>query len=78
MAKFETFKDVLKHYKKFVEDANYRRLTVWFDGYYTILDNHFGTIKKTHGHWSDPSVTLKEICGYYSKYKDEYEIELEK
>ena len=75
--KFETFKEVLKDYKEFVEDSGYRRLTLWFQGYYVIFDNHFGTVKKTFGHCDDPSVTLKEICGFYSEYKDEYEIELD-
>tara|TARA_B100000131_G_scaffold137063_1_gene133614 strand:- start:1248 stop:1484 length:237 start_codon:yes stop_codon:yes gene_type:complete len=77
MKKFGTFKEVVKHYTKSAQ--NYRRLTVWFDGYFCILDNHYGAIKKTIGH-EDPNgkVSFKEIEDYYQTHKDEYEIELQR
>tara|TARA_R100000742_G_C4261724_1_gene79519 strand:+ start:499 stop:732 length:234 start_codon:yes stop_codon:yes gene_type:complete len=74
MNKFETFKDAVNHYKKSAE--NYRRLEVWFDGYFVIFDNHYGDIKKTLGHMDCPRVSLKEIEGYYQEHKNTYKIEL--
>ena len=73
MTNFETFKEAVKHYNESAK--HYKRTTLWFDEYYCILDNHFGSLKKTIGH-SDPTgkVSWNEIEEFYAANKDSYKL----
>ncbi len=77
MNNFETFKDAVKHHSTTAKQ--YRKSTLWFDEYYCIFDNHFGTIKKTIGH-SDLGgrVSLKEIEEFYAANKDEIALRIKR
>ena len=77
MKKYDTFKDAVKHASNNIA-KHYRRVTVWFDGYYCILDNHYGNIKKTLGYeYEGLRVSYKEIEDYYKLNPNNKKIEIE-
>jgi len=77
MTSFETFKDAVKHHSTAAKQ--YRRSTLWFDEYFCIFDNHFGTIKKTIGH-SDPCgrVSWNEIEEFYAANKNDIKLSIKR
>ncbi len=70
---FETFKDAVKYHSQTAK--HYNRSTLWFDEYFCVFDNHFGTLKKTIGHsGSCGKISWKEIEEFYATNKNDIKL----